>query len=307
MPHPSGGFALPSPRGSGKMLPSLSKSTLHKRWQGGEHKVRGRRMGRIHTGSNQALAILAGVLGDALRMHAAQRAQYFFNFLFGYAALSAQLRDVHGQTLGPAEGVSVKATHQIAYGLRRGDDAYFLFQDKDPKIVDQPATACGRTDAAHYCNLGIRPAFLTKANQFARPDIDPVAFKLRAMLEVMAGATRQLPQRVNIGPDRIVDKVHGALAMQFLDGTPPLSSANFEAYIQRCLQDMSTYQQAHSSKGNLGIAACCQCYLDFYTNDPLCKKPYDIEGVLGRLRSSTDAECSALGLDRQRYISMNVR
>lgn len=264
-------------------------------------------MGRIHTGSNQALAILAGVLGDALRMHAAQRAQYFFNFLFSYKALSDRLQEVHGQTLGPSEGVSVKATHQIAFGLRRGDDAYFMFQDKDPKIVDQPATACGRTDAAHYCNLGIEAGFLAKANAFARPDIDPVAFKLRSMLEVMAGATRQLPQRVNIGPDRVVDKAHGELAMRFLEGGPPLSTANFDAYIQRCSQDMATYCQTHQTKGNHGITACCQCYLDFYASSARCKKPYDTEGVLSMLRSSIDAECGGLGLDRQKYISMSVR
>lgn len=264
-------------------------------------------MGRIHTGSDQGLAILAGVLGDALRMHAAQRAQYFFNFLFSYKALSDRLRDLHGQNVGSSEGVSVKATHQIAYGLRRGDDAYFLFQDKDPKIVDQAATACGRTDAAHYCNLGIRPAFLAKANAFARPDVDPVAFKLRSLLEVMAGATRQLPQRVNIGPDRIVDRVHGELAMRFLDGTPPLSTANFETYINRCTQDMTAYMSTHAAKKNLGIAACCRCYLDFYESAANCRRPYDIEGVLSGLRSSTDAECSALGLDRSRYISMSVR
>lgn len=264
-------------------------------------------MARFHTESNKALAILAGDLGSALRMHAAQRTQYFFNFLFFHQALVDRLRDEHGQTLADGVGVSAKATHQIAYGLRRGDDAYYLFLDKDPSIVDQPATSCGRTDAAHYCNLGITGALLGKAAAFARPDVDPVAFKLRDMLEVMAGATRQLPQRVNIGPDRIVDRVHGTLAVKFLNGSPPLSPANFAGYIDLAEQEMERYRRTHLSKRNLGIAACCESYLEFYKASSKCKSPYDPDGVLRMLRSTTEAECAALGLDAARYVSRSVR
>lgn len=264
-------------------------------------------MGRIHTESNKALAILAGVLGDALRMHAAQRAQYFFNFVFFYSALTDRLRDQHGLTLTDAEGVSAKATHQIAYGLRRGDDAYYTFQDKDPNIVDEPATNCGRTDAAHYCNLGISGKFLAKASAYARADVDGTAFNLRDNLEVMAGATRQLPQRVNIGPDRVIDRVHGDLALRFLNGTPPLSPGNYAIYLALAEKEMEIYRKTHVYKGNLGIAACCQSYLDFYTGSAKCKSPYDSDGVYRMLRSSAEAECAGLGLDAARYISSSVR
>lgn len=264
-------------------------------------------MGRLHTESNKNLAILAGDLGDALRMHAAQRAQYFFNFLFFHQALVDRLRDTHGQTVADGEGVSIKATHQIAYGLRRGDDAYYLFLDRDPGIVDQPATSCGKTDAAHYCNLGITGAFLGKASAYARADVDPVAFKLRDMLEVMAGATRQLPQRVNIGPDRIVDRVHGDLARRFLNGDAPLTPGNYATYLELAKQEMQKYRKTHLSKRNLGIAACCDSYLDFYDGSPKCRSPYDVDGVLRMLRSTTEAECAALGLDVAKYVSRSVR
>ncbi|MEO1494546.1 MAG: hypothetical protein AAFV19_20555 [Pseudomonadota bacterium] len=264
-------------------------------------------MGRFHSESNKALAILAGSLGDALRMHAAQRAQYFFNFLFFHQALVDRMRGAHGLSVADGEGVSVKATHQIAYGLRRGDDAYYLFLDKDPSIVDQPATSCGKTDAAHYCNLGITGSFLGKAAAVARPDVDPVAFKLRDMLEVMAGATRQLPQRVNIGPDRVVDRVHGELARRFLTGDPPLTPGNYGAYLDLAAQEMTKYRKAHLAKRNLGIAACCDSYLDFYAGSPKCKTPHDVDGVLRMLRSTTEAECAALGLDAGRYLSRSVR
>jgi hypothetical protein len=263
-------------------------------------------VGRIQTEPNPALAILAGTLGDALRMHAAQRADYFFFFLFCHRALSDRLRTTHGVNLGHAEGVSAKATHQIATGMRSGDGAYYDFLDKDASIIDQAATACGRSDAAHYCNLGVTPSFLGKANAFARPDIDPTAFKLREMLEVMAGATRQLPQRVNIGPDRIVDQVHGRLAVAFLDGTPPMTAANYRTYLDSCAGAMTIYRNSHEAKGNHGLAACCDCYLDFYGGASACVKPWTREDVWQMLCGQIDAECGGLGLDRSRYLSMAV-
>ncbi len=263
-------------------------------------------MGRIHTETNPALAILAGRLGDALRMHAAQRARYFFLFLFCYKGLTDRLRDLHGQTLGHADGVSAKATHQIATGLRSGDDAYYDFLDKDASVVDQPSTACGRSDAAHYCNLGIAAGFLAKANAFARPGVDDTAFKLREMLEVMAGATRQLPQRINIGPDRIVDQAHGKLALAFLDGSPVLTAATLRTYLETCATLMDAYRKSHVAKGNLGIAACCDCYLDFYRGAASCKKPWSREDVWQMLCGQIDAECGGLGLDRSRYVNMTV-
>ena len=263
-------------------------------------------MGRIQTEPNPALAILAGTLGDALRMHAAQRADYFFLFLFLHKALSDRLRDLHNVALANAEGVSAKATHQIATGMRSGDGAYYDFLDKDASIIDLAATACGRSDAAHCCNLGVTSSFLDKANAFARPDVDPIAFKFREMLEVMAGATRQLPQRVNIGPDRIVDQVHGRLASSFLNGAPPMTAANYRTYLETCASAMTTYRDTHRSKGNHGLAACCDCYLDFYGGASACVKPWSREDVWQMLCGQIDAECGGLGLDRSRYVSMTV-
>lgn len=264
-------------------------------------------MGRIHTDTNKALAILGGNLGDALRMHAAQRADYFFMFLFCHKALADRLRDVHGLQVAHGEGVSVKATHQIAYGLRSGDDRYYLFQDKDASIVEKYATDCGRTDAAHYCNLGISAKFLSKANEFAKPTVDRAAFQFREILEVMAGATRQLPQRVNIGPDRIVDQAHGDMAIAFLNGSAPVSALNYTTYIETCREAMEIYRKSHVSKGNHGVAACCQCYLDFYDAAPSCRTPWDRDGVWRMLRSKIEAECGAFGIASAGYVSARVR
>ena len=198
-------------------------------------------MGRIHSEPDKGLAILAGTLQDALRMHAAQRMYFFFWYLFSYKALTDRLRDAHGMELTDSEGLSIKATHQIAYGLRSDNPGYYDFVVSDPDIIKQPSTACGATDAAHYCNLGITPAFMRKIEPVANTSTDAVAFQLFSMLETAAGATRQLPRRINIGPDRIVDVAHGRMATAMLDGSPPIARGNYLAYLETCEREMTHF------------------------------------------------------------------
>jgi len=260
-------------------------------------------MGRIKTEPNKALAILAGNLGDALLMHAPQRAYFFFMFLFSHQALVDRMRDEHGIEVADGEGVSPKATHQIATGLRRNRDGYYDYVETDPDIINQSATACGRTDAAHYCNLGISAAFLRKANAVAKPEVDPVAFHFRDMLEVMAGATRQLPQRINIGPDRIVDVCHGDMAPLMLNGTPPISIGNYLKYLVTCEPAMARYMRELKLGGLDGLHACCDCYMEFYNGGLRCRRPWDTRGVWSLLTGAVSAECNALGLDERRYLS----
>lgn len=263
---------------------------------------------RVKTAIPKNTAMLSGSLGDSLLMHAAQRPWYFFLFLFNYRALRDRLVEKHGLVLGEAEGVNVeRATHQIATGQRTRGKAYYDFVDRDGDIVSKFATACGSRDAAHYCNLGVEASFLKKADAFARPGLDNIAFGLRNNLVVMAGATRELPQRVNIGPDRIVDQVHGRLAAAFLDGTAPLSPPRYQNYLETCRKDMRVYREKRESDGDLGLAACCDCYMAFYLGDPACKPPWDRWGVWRMLVSAVEAECAALGLDRDRYLSTLVR
>lgn len=264
-------------------------------------------MGRILTEADTRLAPLGGTLKHALPMHAAQRAEYFFLFLFFYKALSDRLQSMHGLAFGNADGVDTsRASHQIARGMRSGETAHYDFLDKDASVVEQTATACGRTDAAHYCNLGIKPGFLAEANVFATPETDRVAFDLRLLLEVHAGATRMLPQRVNIGPDRIVDQVHGTLAIGLLDGGPPLTAANYRTYCETAQARMTTYRDERRKEKLLGVAACCDLYLDFYRNGPGCRSPYDRDGLWKIVTGKAEAECGGLGLDRSLYLAMTV-
>jgi hypothetical protein len=78
-------------------------------------------------------------------------------------------------------------------------------------MVQKQATACGRTDAAHYCNLGIEAKFRARIAELARPETDQIAFDLYEALKAICGNTKWLPQRINIGPDRVIDKLHGEL------------------------------------------------------------------------------------------------
>ncbi|MEM1160259.1 MAG: hypothetical protein AAGJ28_04950 [Pseudomonadota bacterium] len=263
-------------------------------------------MGRIKTTPNLDLAILAGTVGDALLMHAPQRAYFYFMFLFCHQALADRLRTEHGMDVEHGEGVSPKATHQIATGMRRKRDGYYDFVETDPGVIDMNATSCGRTDAAHYCNLGISSVFLRRANAYAKPETDPVAFHFRSMLEVQAGATRQLPQRINIGPDRIVDVCHGEMAAEMLDGTPAVSIGNYQEYLVRCNREMERYMRDNHTLGYHGLNACCDCYREFFNGGTRCRSPWDRDGVWRLLTSAVAAECNALGLDQTRYLSLHA-
>lgn len=263
-------------------------------------------MGREHTSIDPNMAILAGNLGPALRMHAAQRAEYFFLYLFFHRLLTRRLTDTHGVVgLRPNQGVTVKATHQIATGIRSKDSAYYAFDKMDPDMLNKPATTAEKRDAAHFCNLGVDGKFLADATSAAAGDPQTLHFIDR--LCVMAGATRELPQRINIGPDRVIDKAHGEMAMTFLGDGPPVTAANFARYLTLCRARMIEYQKSQTGYGHAGLAACCGCYIDFYDGSPLALPPRDPESQWRMIIGFVEAECSALGLDVSVYLNRAVR
>ena len=98
-----------------------------------------------------------------------------------------------------------------------------------------------------------------------------------------------------------------SLAMDMLDGSPPIARGNYLAYLETCEREMTRYRKTVLQKGYRGLAACCDCYLDFYRGDAGCKRPWDREGVWRMRKSQDSAECSALGLDETLYISTALR
>jgi len=225
-----------------------------------------------------------------------ERCRHFFLYLFHYKALTDRLNTRHGQSFEHHAGVSRTATHQVDAGLRSDDPAYYGFDPKDPSMIDKPATACGSTDAAHYCNLGIEAKFQAKIAALANPVNDRVAFDLYEHLKIISGNTKWLPQRINIGPDRVIDEKHGVLAIRMLDGTPPVSMENLNTYLSEVGKALAEYASAAGRKGSKGVEACTCAYVRFYDDAKA------VSDLWSTLTGNVHGECFALGLPVGEYL-----
>jgi hypothetical protein len=209
--------------------------------------------------SNFGLA-LSGDLGYALRRHAETREEKFFMYLFYLKALCDRAA-ILNLVIKPVDALSVVATDQLDTGFRDLPTPYSDFDAKDPNVVNINATAFRNSDAAHYCNLGL------KADAWARFGAvnDTPLQDLVERVKRTAGLTRQLPQRVNIGPDRVVDVAHGDLAKQFLGtGRPVLRRDHVTTYQTTMRTRLNEYKAGQLLKGNKGVAACVDSYLAAY-------------------------------------------
>lgn len=254
-------------------------------------------MGREHQqiSPTAGSAVIAGSIESALAMHAHERIVHFFMFLF---ALDACCR--RGKTLGLVDvagwtAVSRAATHQVDKGFRKKDIVYYDFDEADPAVVKRSASSCRNTDAAHFCNLGLVAGpwseLATAATQ------DRLMFDMLEMTKRLAGNTRHLPQRINIGPDRVIDEAHGDLAVDFLQRDKPVvSRANLVDYLKKATADMQAYRAGCIGAGMHGLAACCDAYLAVYAKG--------VEPPYFTLSGYVWAECAAWreGLDRALYL-----
>ena len=215
---------------------------------------------------------LGGTIGNALLMHAREHAVHFFMFLFALDAACRRAGVLDASiVIAPADAFEVAATHQVDSGFRSGNVAHYDFDENDPKVVDMASTACRNTDAAHFCNLGLearawsRMAAVSGRDEHLRDLLD--------MAKRLAGDTKQLPQRVNIGPDRVIDVLHGVLAERFFKASRPLtvpprnqvvSRANLATYLTEATAAMTTYRVEQVRLKRHGLAACCDSYLKVY-------------------------------------------
>jgi hypothetical protein len=244
---------------------------------------------------------ISGSLGESLVHHSTERCRHFFLYLFFYKALADRLNANHGQSFSASEGVSLAATHQVDSGMRaKNTKVYYGFDEADPEIVKKSATACGDTDAAHYCNLGIEAGYRAKIAPFVRPEIDQVAFDLYEALKAFSGNTKWLPQKVNIGPDRVIDELHGTLAMRMLNGKPPVSTKNLATYLTDARRVMAEYRDKRAELGYHGLAACADAYFQFYDDKSRVDDMWMV--VTGNVSS----ECYALKLPLDAYLKRAV-
>jgi len=222
-------------------------------------------MSRVFFDASPTAPVISGTLRTQLPYHALERVRHFFSFLFTLQMLVDYLLR-KGHVAAPfayASVVVAKASHQVDSGMRSTAAVYEGFAEADPGVIDYSTTAFTRMDAAHFCNLGINAGFVRAVTGLH----DAIASGLLYQLERLAANTRQLPQRVNIGPDRIVDRLHYTLAVAMLgavSGTKVISRANIATYLAEVKAEMAIYRAGLRARGKHGVAAAAQLYIDCY-------------------------------------------
>ena len=252
-------------------------------------------MSREHSDRADDSVNISGSLKEALKQHAYERCRHFFLYVFHAKALTDYVNAKHGLGLGPTDILYVNATHQIDSGLRSTEVEYYGFDAKDVNIVDKSATSCGRTDAAHFCNLGIEARCQSKFGVLASGD--QFVFTFFEALKKICGNTRQLPQRVNIGPDKIIDKFHGEFATLILSsGKPPITATTLKVYLESADEVMKEYEDKQTLAGNHGVAACVKAYRSCYSNDG--------DSLWMTLSGNAREECEIFKLKQDDYFNM---
>ena len=254
-------------------------------------------MGRIKESIPNSAAIRSGVLGEVLVKHTRERVHVFFLFAYFANILKDRIESLTGQTVSYTDMLQVKATHQIGTGTRRSTPTIDPFDETDPNVVNMWATEFRKLDAAHFCNLGIKTPFRNQVASLAISQNDVLLPKWLKNLESTAKDTRQLPQRINIGPDRIVDILHGDLIFQYLtDGTPIISPDHFVNYSNQGLTRLQAYRGRLANENKHGLAACVDCYISVIGSLPEINEKYE------DLKDGLRFECEAYNLDTARYI-----
>lgn len=219
--------------------------------------------GRRHVEASPTALIKSGSLAHELKGHAFERAAHFFYFVSIMKMVVHELNSIGGAGTPHAfsQWVSVKATDQIGSGLRSQHAAYAEFDTEDPKIIEAQTTRFTRVDAAHFCNLGLKPG-LAEACQAT--DFTKDAYE---RLKVFAGNTMWLPQQINIGPDRIIDVLHGEMGPAMLDDSKVVFTLDrVRGYVARVSKGLQTYANGKKDQGEFGLEACAHCYLQAYAD-----------------------------------------
>ncbi|MCQ8279335.1 hypothetical protein NFI95_12870 [Acetobacteraceae bacterium KSS8] len=249
-------------------------------------------MSRIKSARSPTGVSLSGPLTHALPRHAEQRAKHFFLFLFALQATCDMVSARTGRQFDPLAIVREAATHQIDSGLRQ-NSARDPFDSTDPGVVNINGTSFSKIDAAHYCNLGLAGDFsiLKTAAAADRDNAEMVE-----LCEILAGDTVWLPQKINIGPDRVIDQLHYQLAQAFLaNGRPVFTPQNVAIYAARSDADIRDFANGKDTD-EPGLAACARLYLAPYANLPAA--------IFDSVRHDIEAECDARRLDRALYVSL---
>jgi hypothetical protein len=262
--------------------------TSKKSHQGGPGLAKSmKKEGRDKRARSATAVNLSGSLKVELGAHAFERCRHYFLFIVAMKTIELLTKKANpGSTVTALSGIEVKATDQIDDGFRSANVTdYSEFPADDPMVIEKAATSFTKIDAAHFCNLGIKPTFA------ARIDLTNPLIKAQfEAAKTLAGNTRWLPQLVNIGPDRKVDVLHGKLAKEMLaDAGPTVSRQRIKEYVAAAKKALDGYVVYTTKKKARGVGACAQCYIARYDEDSFVDSIYaSVQGEITGWCSATD-------------------
>jgi len=253
---------------------------------------------RIKETIADSTAIRSGKLSEVLKDHVRQRVHIFFLFAFFAKILNERYQQLSSRKIGYRDMLQVKATHQIGTGVRRNTPSVDIFDENDANVINRFATNFRKLDAAHFCNLGILAPFRAQVAALGPTDVQGWIVKWLDNLEATAKSTRQLPQRVNIGPDRIVDMLHGDLVFDFLENNCAIiSTQHFNRYQIDGSSKLQLYRGKLKKEGKLGLVACVDQYL------AIIQSSHEMKKIQDALTDSLRFECEAYSLPVHNYIA----
>jgi hypothetical protein len=157
------------------------------------------------------------------------------------------------------------------------------------------ATSFSKIDAAHCCNLGLVANQWGALTSAAEGLADDNAVDMIENAEIFTANTVWLPQRVNIGPDRIIDQLHYKLAKDtFGGGKPVFSLQRIQNYAVEATKVIQSYQG--TLQGKAGLYECCKYYLLAYSNHAL-------EEVTPVIAGNIKYECDARKMNASDYLA----
>ncbi|MEL6110325.1 MAG: hypothetical protein AAFU85_30320 [Planctomycetota bacterium] len=201
--------------------------------------------------------IPSGSLHESIRDHAKQRMLHFFSYLAFSRMLSVRFAMLYSTVLDSGKIIKAAATEQADTGFREKQQGRPIFDKTNPSLMGTPATSFDRMDAAHFCNLGI----VSQIKQACLNSNDPLLVNLVQRLQSFAGDTKWLPQRINIGPDRVIDQLHHRLALDFW--SKPIKWDQFKTYLEEAKKALSKYMNQQS--GYPLLEEACEAYIEFYS------------------------------------------
>jgi hypothetical protein len=221
-------------------------------------------MSRVVSPISLSAVLPSGTLGSMLTKHAFERCRMFFHFVVTLKLLVAYTNNRYKSSFSDTHAYTDHATHQEGSGFRQaGVPERAAFDKADVTCLDtMTGTNATRTDACHLCNLGLDGKVIQQITVAASADL--LVHKLIENLVSMHGSTQQLPQAINLGPDKQIDQVHRDLAAFMLADTsgPIFSRTRIRQYADAATARLEAYKLARTSYPALVAAA--QLYIDAY-------------------------------------------